>query len=254
MRRWPITILLIVAVPIILFGTILSVINSLIPQNQNSQTTPFLVTFVIVYAVLMAVATLTQAYGYTLRDLLPEKTLKEIDRERYKLLKSKSPDLLRKQAQISYDRKDYDWAVAFAESLMRLRPKDSEAHEIAGKSLINLGDAENALRYGRKLIELKKLSSEGYQITGEAFEKLNEWEAAINQYEKALLYAPQNSRHFILTSLSKACLNSGNLEKAISHLEDYLQTPNLDIFSKQYHEQELSHLVDVKKRLQNLGS
>jgi tetratricopeptide (TPR) repeat protein len=250
MKRWPFVILLIVTAVVLIFGGIYSGITSLLPVSQTTSVPPFVGALVATYVVLQVIANVAQVYGYTLRDILPEKSLKERDRERSKLLNSKDVEKLRAQMRKAYDAKDYDWVVAFAEALLKIRPKDTQAHDKAGTALVRSGKPEQAILHGEQLIKIDKLSHDGYELLGDAYKEMGEWDKATENYETALLYVDQGSRQFILSPLAEVYRSSGELDKAIATFEEYVQESNVDSELIRFARSKLDNLKAIKDRLE----
>jgi predicted Zn-dependent protease len=215
---------------------------------QSGIVTPQIIAFAVAYGIIVVFQQVTQAFGYTLRDILPEKTLSEIDKERYKLLKSKNPHILLEQAHTAFDRKEYDWAYAFADNLLRKRPNDSQALEIAGKSLIRSGEAERAVHFGKRLVANEPLNHEGFRLLGDAYSDQSLWKEAVVEYEKALLYANNTFRVFVLRDIAAAYTKTGQLDKAILALKEYLRLET-DSDLKRYTEQDYTDLLEIEARL-----
>jgi tetratricopeptide (TPR) repeat protein len=239
------------AVVIAVFSIIREVAASLSPEASTSNSTT--IALIATPAFLSLVATVLQIFGYSLRDLLPPKSTKELDKDRQQLLKSKDVELLKREAEIAYDKKDYGWAVAFAEAAINLRPKLGRAYQTAGYAYIRLGQAERAVSFGQRLTELEPLNPYGYGILADAYMDMNDWEKAIRVLELKHLYEDENSYQHTLSNLGRAHSKLGNLDEAIQYYKEYKGIRGIDEFLKQSASKELGRLEKIKREKNSLG-
>lgn len=246
MRRWTIVLLIVVAVILVIFGGAVQLISTFLPQETQESYVVYILGFGITYALVNGIVTAMQWFGKSPLDFLPEKTLREKDPQRFRLTKTTDVDFLYKKARDAEDSKEYEWAIAFAEVIVRLKPSETRAFRIIGESLLKMHRPNEALKYGEILVDKQPLSHDGYQLLGDAYFELSDLQEACKYYEMALERATPSFRQFILSDLSKTYEVLGMPQKAADAYQQYLELSDRDPLSD-YHAANLERL----KRLQN---
>jgi tetratricopeptide (TPR) repeat protein len=123
------------------------------------------------------------------------------------------------QAELSFDR-----AIA-------LEPDLVDAYLLRGKSYVQQGESEKALRDFTKVIELRPSDAAGWIARGSAYLELNNFQAAIADASQAIVVNPKEAESYSLrgTALRKG----GNPKQAV---EDFNQAVTLDPSAKNYFE------------------
>jgi tetratricopeptide (TPR) repeat protein len=168
-----------------------------------------------------------------------------------KLTKSKEYNELADNTEKSFKNKEYDWAIVFGESWIKLRPGDEKAYYQLGKALLENNSIERAKEIGKHLIRIKNLSPDGYEILGKAFMVSGESLEAIPYLEKVVALESQSLRQYRLHELSEAYENTGNIDKAIAALTEAISYED-DVTNKHFMQQRLNDLQLTKRRLESL--
>lgn len=246
MQKWAIVILIIVAVVLIVFGGAVQLALTLLPQNTQNNYLSYIVGFGITYLIVNGAVTAMQWFGKSPLDFLPEKTLREKDPQRFQLTKSRDVDVLLNKAREAKENKEHDWAIAFAEALVQLKPTETRGYRIIGEAHLKMHRPHEAIKYGEELVRMQPLDHNGYQLLGDAYTELMQPHQARKWYEKALERVTPDFRQFVLSDLARTYETLGMAKEAAEAYEEYLaladQNPLAD-----YHAENLAKL----KRLQN---
>jgi len=249
MRRWAIVLLVVIAAVLIIFGGAATILIELLPEETQNNYIVYILSFVITYAIANGIVTFMQWIGKSPFDFLPNKTLKEKDPQRFKLTTMQDAKFLYEKAKEAEKNKEYDWAIAFAEALIRLKPSETRGYEVIGDSLLNLHRPSEALKYGEQLIAIQPLEYDGYWLLGKVYIELVNPQEARKYLEDALKYSDDNMRQHILGDLIEAYKMLGLAKEAAEAYEEHVQLSSQDILAE-FKEQELSRL----KRISGLSS
>jgi len=113
-----------------------------------------------------------------------------------------------------YNMGEYDTALSYVESAIKLKPDDNEAWYVKGVSLDALGRHEEALKAYDKAIELNPDLAASWTNKGAALDALGRHEEALKAYDKAIELNPD---------LAASWTNKGVALAALGRYEDALK-------------------------------
>ena len=85
-----------------------------------------------------------------------------------------------------FEKQDYDEAIKFADSAIKLNEKNDKAYVAKSEALLATYKREEALETALKAIEIKPDSFFAYNSKGTALEKLGDLEGALAAFDKAI--------------------------------------------------------------------
>lgn len=247
MRRWAIVSLIVVAVIIVIFGGAVQLITTLLPQDTQANYLVYLVGFGITYAIVNGLVTVLQLFGKSPWDFLPEKSLRQSDPQRYKLTKHGDFEFLYKKAREAEDNKEYEWAIAFAEAAVLVKPSDHRAYRLLGDALLEMNRPAETLKYGKLLVEKFPLGHEGYQLLGNAYRAMGDLASARTALEQALERVIPLFKQFVLLDLAEVYEALALPQEAAETYRLYLN--ELTDPPKKYHVEKLEQLRQLSSTL-----
>lgn len=253
MNRWFVIMFIVVTTVLFVFGGVFSIITGLLPEDQKQGILPLTIGFAVTYGLLTIVITLMQWFGISPIDFLPEKTLKQQDRGRYRLSQTKNAKILEDETKRAMTNKEYEWAVLFAEVWVTISPGNERAYHNLSEALLKLGRIDASIKVGENLVKIKKANYIGYRILGESYKQLANWKEAEKWFELALNYAPSDFSPFIHHELADIYESQGEIGKAINSLSVYEKSID-DRQAKIYYQDKIKELKQMQTRLQNIDN
>jgi len=139
-----------------------------------------------------------------------------------------APLALKKLATCSIVSGEYQSALDYCDSAIKLAPTDAEAWNLRGASLRNLDRYEEAITSYAKAIEIKPNFAEVLNNQGLAFYKLGKYEAALYSYDRAIEVEPRyvaawSNRGNALNDLGRHEEALASYERAVELKPDYAE-------------------------------
>ena len=150
-----------------------------------------------------------------------------------------SDEAHRELANVRFERRDVDGAIAELHTAIALRPAYATSHALLGYMLIRSARYREAVAPLTRATELNSRDASSFQLLGTAYQYLGDRQQAIGNYEHALRLNPSA---IALSNLATAYYASGNFEQAA---ELYKQAIKEDPTSPTSH----ANLADVYVRL-----
>jgi len=253
MRRWVVTIFILVIVIALVLGGITTFVQFLFPEGQQVGFAAFVIGTTITGGIASLIVTIMGWFGISPLDWLPERTLEETlrkrDPARFRLARSVDPTLLAEQTKSAKNMGQSDWVVVFAKAWLKLRPHEQRGYELLGDAFVKLDRYDEALEIGTRLTKLAPLEHSGFELQGHAHKAKGQLPEARESYERALKLARPEYKEYVLSNLTEIYEKLGLLDEAIKSLEtllDSLGNDPADSFSKDYHSKNLEHLKSVR--------
>lgn len=228
MRRWFVVLLILVFTVLVIFGGAVQLLFSVSSDSGEQSVLIYATAFGLTYALALGIVTAMQWFGVSPLDFLPEKTLRQRDPKRFLLTRSNDERVLRDKAKEARKNKEFDWALAFANALIHIKPASSDGYEIAAEVLLDVHQPEEAIEFGRKVIEIQPLDYHGYKILGEAYTELSNHSEARQYYEQAYKRVDDIGQIVLVSEMAKNYERLGMAKEAADKLEEYTRLSNND--------------------------